>query len=87
MRRVRTERGAAMVEFIVGAVFFMVPLYLATQALGGVPSIVLGPGSIAQAHTAEEFVPIDHLSRAAELYAGTALNLAALLPPSGSADR
>jgi acetylornithine deacetylase/succinyl-diaminopimelate desuccinylase-like protein len=57
------------------------------QALGGVPSIVLGPGSIAQAHTAEEFVPIDHLSRAAELYARTALNLAALLPPSGSADR
>jgi acetylornithine deacetylase/succinyl-diaminopimelate desuccinylase-like protein len=48
---------------------------------------VLGPGSIAQAHTAEEFVPIDHLPRAAELYAGTALNLAALLPPSGSADR
>ena len=34
MRRIGSQRGAAMVEFIVGAVFFMVPLYLATQALG-----------------------------------------------------
>lgn len=34
MRRSVSQRGAAMVEFIVGAVFFLVPLYLATQALG-----------------------------------------------------
>jgi hypothetical protein len=34
MKRSVSQRGAAMVEFIVGAVFFMVPLYLAIQALG-----------------------------------------------------
>jgi acetylornithine deacetylase len=43
------------------------------QALGGVPSIVVGPGSIAQAHTADEFVPLDQLLAAAELYARTAI--------------
>jgi hypothetical protein len=31
---VQTQRGAAMVEFIVGAVFVLVPMYLAVQALG-----------------------------------------------------
>lgn len=34
----------------------------------GVPSIVLGPGSIDQAHTADEFVPADEVVKAASLY-------------------
>jgi acetylornithine deacetylase/succinyl-diaminopimelate desuccinylase family protein len=34
----------------------------------GVPSIVLGPGSIDQAHTADEFVPADEVVKAAGLY-------------------
>jgi succinyl-diaminopimelate desuccinylase len=38
-------------------------------AIAGVPAIVLGPGSISQAHSASEWVPIDELKEVAELYA------------------
>lgn len=41
---------------------------------GGVPSVVLGPGSIDQAHTAEEYVSLDELCQAVEIYVRTALN-------------
>ncbi len=34
----------------------------------GIPSIVLGPGSIDQAHTADEFVPDDEVVKAAFVY-------------------
>lgn len=34
----------------------------------GIPSVVLGPGSIDQAHTASEFVRIDQVAKAAEIY-------------------
>jgi acetylornithine deacetylase/succinyl-diaminopimelate desuccinylase-like protein len=34
----------------------------------GVPSVVFGPGSIAQAHTADEHVEVDQLDTAAEVY-------------------
>lgn len=39
------------------------------QQLGGIPSIVFGPGSIAQAHSREEWVPTEEVGRAAEFYA------------------
>lgn len=41
----------------------------------GIPSIVFGPGEIAQAHGADEFVPLDHLDRAVDVYEGIALRL------------
>jgi acetylornithine deacetylase len=34
----------------------------------GVPSVVFGPGSIAQAHTKDEWLDIDQLEKAAEVY-------------------
>ena len=34
----------------------------------GVPSVVFGPGSIAQAHTKDEFIEIEQLQMAAEIY-------------------
>jgi succinyl-diaminopimelate desuccinylase len=34
----------------------------------GVPAVVFGPGSIAQAHTADEYIEIDQLEKAAEVY-------------------
>jgi acetylornithine deacetylase len=34
----------------------------------GIPSVVLGPGSIDQAHTADEFVPVHEVEEAAWLY-------------------
>jgi len=36
----------------------------------GFPAIVLGPGDIAQAHAANEWVALDQLQRALDLYAG-----------------
>ncbi|MBI3974262.1 MAG: M20 family metallopeptidase [Chloroflexi bacterium] len=48
-------------------------------ALRGIPSIVLGPGSIAQAHTDDEYVPVAHLSLAVQVYARTAMHLAAAI--------
>jgi succinyl-diaminopimelate desuccinylase len=41
-------------------------------ALHGVPSIVLGPGSIDQAHTIEEWVELQQVGKAVELYAAIA---------------
>lgn len=35
---------------------------------GGVPAMVFGPGSIAHAHTVDEFVTIDQLQKAEEVY-------------------
>ena len=38
----------------------------ATIAAAGVPSVVFGPGSIAQAHTADEWLSITELEQASE---------------------
>lgn len=38
----------------------------ATIARAGVPSVVFGPGSIAQAHTADEWLPLEELDLASE---------------------
>lgn len=37
-------------------------------ALTGVPAIVFGPGSIAQAHTKDEWIDVEQLRQAAEIY-------------------
>jgi acetylornithine deacetylase len=37
-------------------------------AVTGVPGIVFGPGSIAQAHTADEWIDIEQLRKSAEIY-------------------
>ena len=42
------------------------------QQLKGVPSIVFGPGSIAQAHSREEWVPVEQVGRAADFYVALA---------------
>jgi acetylornithine deacetylase len=39
----------------------------AAISAAGVPSVVFGPGSIAQAHTADEWVPLDELAAASEI--------------------
>jgi acetylornithine deacetylase len=41
----------------------------------GSPAIVLGPGSLAQAHTADEWIEIEEIARAAELYVELCLAL------------
>jgi acetylornithine deacetylase/succinyl-diaminopimelate desuccinylase-like protein len=42
------------------------------QKRAGIASIVFGPGSIKQAHGADEFVPIEHLATAVAFYEGIA---------------
>ncbi|WP_152619457.1 M20 family metallopeptidase [Cohnella kolymensis] len=42
------------------------------QALKGIPSIVLGPGSINQAHTVNEWVPVSEVEQAVDFYIGIA---------------
>lgn len=44
--------------------------------LAHIPSIVLGPGDIAQAHTADEWVEISQVVQAAEIYAQLAVEFA-----------
>lgn len=48
------------------------------QQWKGIPTIVYGPGSIAQAHSKEEWVPVDEVAKAAEFY----LQLARSYPSS-----
>lgn len=43
-------------------------------AAKGVPTVVLGPGDIAQAHSEDEWVELEQVERAAELYAQLALD-------------
>jgi acetylornithine deacetylase/succinyl-diaminopimelate desuccinylase-like protein len=56
-RRVRSQAAEIGVPFGTDA---------ATIAAAGVPSVVFGPGSIAQAHTADEWLSLDELSAASE---------------------
>jgi len=44
-------------------------------AAKGVPTIILGPGDIAQAHTADEFIEIEQLEKAPGVYATLARSL------------
>ena len=37
--------------------------------LAGIPAVVLGPGDIAQGHTADEWIDVAELNRGAEVYA------------------
>lgn len=46
------------------------------SALAGIPSIVLGPGDIAQAHADDEWVDLDEVVAAAEIYLRCAVGLA-----------
>jgi len=40
----------------------------AIVAVSGVPAVVFGPGSIEQAHTADEWIDLEQLDRASEIY-------------------
>jgi acetylornithine deacetylase len=52
------QRSAAGVNFFCDA---------AVLADGGIPSVVFGPGDIAQGHTADEWIPLAELERAQQL--------------------
>jgi acetylornithine deacetylase len=42
--------------------------HVSLVSVGGIPAILLGPGSLAQAHTSDEFVAVDDLHRCVEIY-------------------
>lgn len=39
-----------------------------TISVGGIPAVVLGPGDIAQAHTEDEWIEIDQIEKASEIF-------------------
>ncbi|MCL4371484.1 MAG: M20/M25/M40 family metallo-hydrolase [Chloroflexi bacterium] len=45
----------------------------ASELAPAIPCVVLGPGDIAQAHTSEEWVELEQVAQAAEVYAELAL--------------
>lgn len=46
-------------------------------ARAGIPAVVLGPGSLAQAHTVDEWIDLEELTRAADVYVRLCRELAA----------
>ncbi len=59
-------------EAVLGAVVFRGAPWSANTGVfteAGIPSVLFGPGSIAQAHTGEEFVEIEQVVTAAKVYA------------------
>jgi acetylornithine deacetylase len=46
------------------------------SGIGGIPCVVLGPGSIDQAHTDDEWVPLDEIRQGAAIYAEMAWRFA-----------
>jgi acetylornithine deacetylase len=64
------ERLAASVRTVVGRCKVMGVPYATNAAFlaaEGIPTVVFGPGSIAQAHTADEWIPLDQLHAAVEI--------------------
>lgn len=59
IRRFHTSHAVRAVPFGTDA---------AVYSLHGIPSIVFGPGSIEQAHTKDEWVPLDEVATATEIY-------------------
>jgi acetylornithine deacetylase len=55
------------------------------SAVGGVPCVVLGPGSIDQAHTDDEWVPVGEVHQGAAIYAEMARRFARHHAEGGSA--
>ena len=52
----------------------------AVFAAAGVPTVIFGPGSIAQAHTADEWIALDQVEKAAEIYYRFVKSLCGLEP-------
>ena len=47
-------------------------------AAAGVPTVVFGPGSVDQAHTTDEWIAVDQVQAAAEIYYEVACRVACL---------
>jgi acetylornithine deacetylase/succinyl-diaminopimelate desuccinylase-like protein len=59
------EKFVALGAKLTGATWYCDAAFF---ALEGIPAIAIGPGSIAQAHTADEFIEIAELERGAEFF-------------------
>jgi acetylornithine deacetylase len=53
----------------------------------GLPCVVLGPGSIDQAHTDDEWVDLDEVATAVDVYVALALSLGAHMPVADGGGR
>jgi acetylornithine deacetylase len=55
------------------------------SGIGGIPCVILGPGSIDQAHTDDEWVPADEVVAAARIYESIVLRCTELADAAGGA--
>jgi len=60
------QKLAALGAPLIGAPWFCDAAWLAAE--GGIPSVAAGPGSIAQAHTADEFIEVADLEEGVRFY-------------------
>jgi acetylornithine deacetylase len=64
------KRLGAAIDSVVGVHEFEAVPYgtdASSLALAGIPSVVFGPGDIAQAHTADEWIELQQVEQAAEI--------------------
>jgi acetylornithine deacetylase len=67
-----SQHVAAACRRVLGHADFVVAPYATNAGLyhaAGIPSVVIGPGSLAQAHTKDEFIELDEVVRAVDLFA------------------
>jgi len=66
------RRAADAVQAVTGRPARLIGARYATEAAdltaAGIPAVVLGPGDPAQAHAADESVPLDQVQSAAEVF-------------------
>ena len=65
------RRAAAAAAYVLGGARTCGVAYgtdAATLSAGGIPSVVFGPGDIAQAHTDDEWIELEQIEKAAEAY-------------------
>ena len=60
------QKLAALGAPLIGAPWFCDAAWLANE--GGIPSVAAGPGNIAQAHTADEFIEVAALEEGVQFY-------------------
>ena len=65
----RTAQEVAGVGDEIGAAPYFTDASVLTPALGSPPTVILGPGELAQAHQTDEYCFVSRIEQATEIYA------------------